>query len=103
MVTVVIATREWDPARREVKQVDRAKFTIDGRHVEISGDADYIALDIPVVEPETGKQLLFHEDPEAWAANLPYAFRSGDIVVEVVPVAVPVPVPAPAPAPAARR
>jgi hypothetical protein len=52
--------------------------------VWIEGDVHYIDLSLPIVEPESGRRLLFHDDPEAWARNLPLAYRGGDIVAELV-------------------
>lgn len=62
-----------------------AALFIDGPHLEIHGDQDYAEVrDIEVLDVETGQSVTFDADPERWARNLPQAFRSGDLVCEVV-------------------
>lgn len=63
-----------------------AILVIDGPHLEIQGDPDFAEVrDIEVLDVETGQSVTFDADPERWARNLPQAFRSGDLVCEVVP------------------
>jgi hypothetical protein len=62
-----------------------ATLRIDGTHMELDGDQDFIEVrDIEVLDVETGQSVTFDADPERWARNLPQAFRSGDLVCEVV-------------------
>jgi hypothetical protein len=62
-----------------------ASLRVDGTHMELQGDQDFVEVrDIEVLDVETGQSVTFDADPERWARNLPQAFRSGDLVCEVV-------------------
>ena len=37
-----------------------------------------------MLDVESGQTATFDADPERWARNLPNAFRSGDLVCEVI-------------------
>lgn len=61
---------------------DRNEVTISGRH------ADWINLDISIVDPESAERVTRGVDPERWARLLPLAYRSGDLNVDAAePVA----------------
>lgn len=61
-----------------------AQFRVDANGIEAEdGERTEEVLQIPVVDPETGKQIKSHEDPVRWARLLPLAIRSGDLVVFV--------------------
>jgi hypothetical protein len=63
----------------------RGDLRIDGTRVEIEGDPDFAEVrDIEVLDVESGQTVTFDRDPERWARNLPQAFRSGDLVCEVI-------------------
>jgi hypothetical protein len=62
-----------------------AILQIDGTHMRVDGDRDFAEVrDIEVLDVETGQSVTFDADPERWARNLPQAFRSGDLVCEIV-------------------
>lgn len=61
---------------------DGDKLTISGPH------ADWIDPDISIVDPGSGEQVTRDPDAERWARLLPFAYRDGDITVEVAEVAV---------------
>ena len=72
-------------ANGEVEWHVVAVLCIDGTHLEIQGDRDFAEVrDIEVLDDETGQSVTFDADPERWARNLPQAFRSGDLVCELV-------------------
>lgn len=74
-----------DRSHGEVKWHVVAQLQVDGTHMEIHGDPDFGEVrDIEVLDVETGQSVTFDADPERWARNLPQAFRSGDLVCEVV-------------------
>jgi hypothetical protein len=61
-----------------------AVLRVDGTHFEIQGDQAYAEVrDIEVLDVESGQTVTYDADPERWARNLPYAFRSGDLVCHV--------------------
>jgi len=62
-----------------------ATLRVDGVHLEIDGDQDFAEVrDIEVLDVDSGQTVTFDADPERWARNLPQAFRSGDLVCEVI-------------------
>ncbi|HEX4116342.1 MAG TPA: hypothetical protein VHY18_10755 [Solirubrobacteraceae bacterium] len=63
--------------------------------IEITGDERFFGNgDLPVLDAFTGVQLTPIGDPEAWARNLPFAFRAGDLVASIIHDDNPEPVPA---------
>lgn len=61
-----------------------ALLRVDGTQLTIDGDQDFAdACDIEVLDIDSGQTVTFDADPERWARNLPYAFRSGDLVCEI--------------------
>lgn len=69
-----------------------AQFRVDGNGIEVEGgERTDEVRQIPVMDPETGKQLKSQEDPVRWARLLPSAIRSGDLVVFVEEAQVKVP------------
>ncbi len=82
MVHVRLARQDWQAGKLALQPL--VEYWVDGRDVRIEGKADYIGLDVPVLDVQSGRRVLFHEDPEAWARNLPNAYRAGDIVAEVL-------------------
>jgi hypothetical protein len=62
-----------------------ATVRVDGTRIEIDGDQDFAEIrDIEVLDVVSGQSVTFDADPERWARNLPQAFRSGDLVCEIV-------------------
>jgi hypothetical protein len=74
--------------RRRGHAVERdliATVRVGGTHFEIVGDQNSAGVrDIEVLDVASGQSVTFDADPERWARNLPQAFRSGDLVCEVV-------------------
>lgn len=88
MVQVRFTTFELDRERNEWVEELVAELIADGDEVTISGPhADWISLDISIVDPESGEQITRDHDPEHWARLLPFAYRNGDLTVEVEEVA----------------
>jgi hypothetical protein len=89
MVHVTLVSRELNDDRTAYVDVVRVELTVQGRELEVvSGDRSWLDLEIPILDPETGRSLRFEDDPEAWARRLPDAYRSGDIVATVDEAAV---------------
>jgi hypothetical protein len=84
MVRVTFSAPHYDSQRKAVDYVVQAELIVDGHEHSSTGEVRWIDLSIPVIDPATGRQLVFEDDPEAWARLLPTAYRSGDIVLEVV-------------------
>jgi hypothetical protein len=59
------------------------ELRISGDEVDVRGDERLIDFTVPVVSLRTGEPLLFDQDKEEWARNLPNAYRAGDYVVDV--------------------
>jgi hypothetical protein len=75
-----IETEQWI-------DVPVAELVADGEAVTISGPhADWISLDIAIVDPDTRERVTRSDDAERWARLLPFAYRNGDISVEVATV-----------------
>jgi hypothetical protein len=73
-------------------EVPVAELVADGDDVTITGPhADWISPEISIVDPGTGERVTRTEDAERWARLLPFAYRDGDITVDVrdVPAAEP--------------
>jgi hypothetical protein len=84
MIQVRFKTYELDPETTEWVEQPVAEMIADGQEVTISGPhADWINLDISIVDPESGEKVTRADDAERWARLLPYAYRSGDIAVRV--------------------
>ncbi len=83
MVRVRITTPVLNATRDAYVDQVQAELIVDGRDYEIRGDASWIDLDIPVLDPESGRKLRFIDSPEDWARHLPNAYRSGDASVTV--------------------
>jgi hypothetical protein len=66
---------EWRPLVR--LRVDRDDF-------QVAGDQNVLDFDMPVVSLRTGGQVRFEDDHEEWARSLPTAYRTGDVIVNVL-------------------
>lgn len=66
---------EWRPLVR---------LRVDRDDVQVEGDRDVLDFDMPVVSLRTGDQVRFENDPEEWARSLPTAYRTGDVIVNVL-------------------
>jgi hypothetical protein len=88
MVQVHFTTFEFDAASEQWVELPIAELLADGDQVTISGPhADWISPDIAIIDPDTGERITRAEDAERWARLLPFAYRNGDIAVEVAEVA----------------
>jgi hypothetical protein len=89
MVQVRFTTFEFDCESKQWAELPVADLIADGDEVTIGGPhADWITPDIAIVDPESGERITRVEDAERWARLLPFAYRNGDISVEVAEVAV---------------
>lgn len=85
MVVVEIRSPVYDEESSQIEWRGRALVKADGVDLEIYGEADLLAAEeLAVLDLQTGKPLLADDDPEAWARNLPFAYRAGDLVAVVV-------------------
>ena len=66
---------EWRPLVR---------LRVDGHDYQVEGDRTILDFDMPVVSLRTGDQVRFEDDHEEWARNLATAFRTGDVIVNVL-------------------
>lgn len=66
---------EWRPLVR---------LRVDPHGFQVEGDQNVLDFDMPVVSLRTGDQVRFEDDPEEWARNLRTAYRTGDIIVNVL-------------------
>lgn len=61
-----------------------AQLVADGQDATISRPhADWISPDISILDPLTAERVNRADGAESWARLLPFAYRSGDIEVEV--------------------
>lgn len=61
-----------------------AEVVADGGELTITGPrADWIDPEISIVDPETRQRVTRADDAERWARLLPFAYRNGDIAVDV--------------------
>lgn len=89
MIQVQFTSFEFDPDGEQWVEQSVAELVADGQEVTISGPhADWISLDVAIIDPETGERITRSDDAERWARLLPFAYRNGDITVEVADVAV---------------
>ncbi len=88
MIQVNFTTFERDSDTKEWIELPVAQMLADGDDVRISGPrAEWINLDIAVIDPATRERVTRADSAERWAQLLPFAFRNGDIDVEVSEVA----------------
>ncbi|MGO9341090.1 MAG: hypothetical protein ACLQQB_10135 [Solirubrobacteraceae bacterium] len=88
MIQVNFTTFERDPDTKEWIELPVAQMLADGEDVSISGPhANWINPDLAIVDPETAQRITRADGAERWARLLPFAFRNGDIDVEVSEVA----------------
>jgi hypothetical protein len=88
MIQVNFTTFERDSDTKEWIELPVAQMFADGDDVRISGPrTEWINLDIAVIDPATRERVTRADDAERWARLLPFAFRNGDIDVEVTEVA----------------
>jgi hypothetical protein len=87
MIQVRFTTFEFDAAINEWLELPVAELVADGDELTISGPhADWISPEMSIVDPDSGEQVTRADGPERWARLLPFAYRNGDITVEVAEV-----------------
>jgi hypothetical protein len=88
MIQVNFTTFERDPDTKEWVELPVAQLLADGADVSISGPhADWINPDLAIVDPKTAERITRADGAERWARLQPFAYRSGDLNIEVIEVA----------------
>ena len=88
MIQVHFTTSQLDADSNEWVELPVAELVADGDEVTISGPhADWISPEIAIIDPDTSERVTRADDAERWARLLPFAYRNGDISVEVREVA----------------
>jgi hypothetical protein len=89
MIQVNFTTFERDPDTKEWIELPVAQLIADGDDVSISGPhSDWINPGLAIVDPETGERVTRADGAERWARLQPFAYRNGDLNIEVTEVAV---------------
>ncbi|HYM46202.1 MAG TPA: hypothetical protein VES65_08605 [Solirubrobacteraceae bacterium] len=84
MIQVNFSTFKSDSEAKEWIKLPVAQLIAGRDEVAISGPhADWINPDLAIIDPETRERVTRADGAERWARLLPFAFRSGDIDVEV--------------------
>ena len=84
MIQVRFTTSEFDADSQAWVEMPVAELIADGEEITISGPhADWISPDISIVDPQTTEQITRADDAERWALLLPFAYRDGELTVEV--------------------
>ncbi|HEY5287089.1 MAG TPA: hypothetical protein VIJ50_08295 [Solirubrobacteraceae bacterium] len=93
MIRVRFTTSEFNAETQQWVKLPVAELIADGEDVRISGPrAEWISPDIAIIDPETTHRVTRTDGAERWAQLLPFAYRSGDLDVEVTEVAAAEPV-----------
>jgi hypothetical protein len=88
MIQVRFTTSKFDAESTEWVELPIAELVADRDELTISGPhADWISPDISIVDPDSGGRVTRADGAERWARLLPFAYRNGDITVEVVEMA----------------
>jgi uncharacterized Zn finger protein len=88
MIQVRFTTSQLDVDSNEWIELPVAELVADGNELTISGPhADWISPEISIVDPDSGERVTRADDAERWARLLPFAYRGGDVSVEVTEVA----------------
>src|ERR1700686_1962516 len=93
MIQVTFTTFEFDPDTKTWIELPVAQLLADREDVSISGPhADWINPDLAIIDPETAERVTRADGTKRWARLLPFAYRSGDLNIEVSEVAAAEPV-----------
>jgi hypothetical protein len=85
MIQVRFTTFEFDAKSGQWAELPVAELVADGDEMTITGPhADWLSPEITIVDPATGEQVTRASGAERWARLLPFAYRNGDLNVEVV-------------------
>jgi hypothetical protein len=93
MIQVNFTTFELDRDAKAWIELPVAQLLADGDDVSISGPhADWINPDLAIIDSETAERVTRADGAERWARLQPFAYRSGDLNIEVTEVAAAEPV-----------
>jgi len=93
MIQVNFTLYERDRDNKEWIELPVAQILADGDDVSISGPhAEWINPDLAIIDPETRERVTRADGAERWARLQPFAYRSGDLNIEVIEVAAAEPV-----------
>jgi hypothetical protein len=93
MIKVNFTTFQRDRDTNEWIELPVALLIADGDDVSISGPhADWINPDLAIIDPATTERVTRADGAERWARLLPFAYRSGNLTLEVAEVAAAEPV-----------
>lgn len=88
MIQVNFTTFERNRETKEWIELPVAQLIADGDDVTISGPhADWINPDLAIIDPATAERVTRTDGAERWARLQPFAYRSGDLNIEVTEVA----------------
>jgi len=94
MIAVNFTTFQLDPDTREWIEMPVAQLIADRDSVSVSGPhADWINPDLAIIDPESAERVTRADGAERWARLLPFAYRTGDLNLEVTEVAAVEPAP----------
>jgi hypothetical protein len=84
MIRVRFGTADLDPETQRWVALPVAELRAEAEKVTISGPhAHWISLDIAIIDPDTRQRVTRQADPERGARLLPFAYRVGDLKVDV--------------------
>ena len=82
MVEVEIRAPVYNEETEEIESQLVAVVRADGPALEVAPPT-WAVPHAPVISLSTGKSVEPDDDPEEWARNLPYAYRSGDLAAVI--------------------
>jgi hypothetical protein len=82
MVVVEVSRPIFNEETGKIDWSSAAIVRADGEDLAITGNGDVVPS--TVVDLATGSAVALHDNPELWARNLPYAYRSGDLVAVAI-------------------
>ncbi len=86
MVVVEIRAPVYDEEVGAIRWHGCGLVRADGDDLDIfcSAGEPVIDANLTIIDPATNRRISGDDDPEAWARNLPSAFRHGDLVAVIV-------------------
>ena len=84
MVEVEIRSPVFNEETGSIEWRERVLVRAEGQNIDFWGDRDVVDPAMPVLSKRTGRTIIAVDDCEDWARNLPFAFRSGDVVAAVL-------------------
>ena len=93
MIQVNFTTFERNHDTKEWIELPVAQLIADGDELTISGPhADWINPDLAIIDPKTAERVTRADGAERWARLQPFAYRSGDLNIEVSEIGIAEPV-----------